>query len=248
MLPDTYNSKRENSVNVCTSCDWLSTSFRLALLNGDEDRAIALHATGNINLHTPFANVKGELFYPVHCAVEGGKLSLLEWLVDEHCCPIKSVRVSGLGKDSYGKYTAIVTSRGRSLLGIGMENGQIPIVRYLVVEKGIALGGEKDVTTTMLIQNLDTVLRMLPGSCSTQTFEENDNVTVPIADFSGVPPVSPIRFGESPGARSLSEEARDFGAVYHNSRNGESGPVGSPHGDDECKFLGMVWYESDAVS
>lgn len=61
MIPDTYNIKKEGMVNICKSCDWLCSAFRLALLEGNRDQAIAIHATGNVNLVTPFANVKGEL-------------------------------------------------------------------------------------------------------------------------------------------------------------------------------------------
>jgi hypothetical protein len=61
MLPATYNIKKEGTVNICKACDWLCSSFRLALLNGDYDKAITLYETGNVNLTTPFANVKGEL-------------------------------------------------------------------------------------------------------------------------------------------------------------------------------------------
>lgn len=179
MLPETYNFKKDNTVNICKSCDWLCHQFRLALLDGDMDKAIALHSTGNVNLHTPFANVKGELLYPVHCAVLGGNLDLLKWLVDENCCPIKSVRVSGSAKDS--RYTPIVTSKGRSLLGIAMENNNVSIVRYLVVMKGILLAGEKDITMDMLIVNLDRVLRMLPEepSISPALFEDPETSPVP---------------------------------------------------------------------
>jgi hypothetical protein len=61
MLPETYNIKKESIVNVCMCCDWLCSALRLALLDGHHDQAVALHATGNVNLVTPFANVKGEL-------------------------------------------------------------------------------------------------------------------------------------------------------------------------------------------
>ena len=60
MLPATYKNSRV-SVNICKACDWLCSAFRLALLQGDRDKAVALNATGNLNLTTPFANVKGEL-------------------------------------------------------------------------------------------------------------------------------------------------------------------------------------------
>ncbi|MGK3736012.1 MAG: hypothetical protein ACI8RD_003379 [Bacillariaceae sp.] len=61
MLPATYNIKSEDVVKICRACDWLCSAFRLALLHGDYDKAIALHATENVNLTTPFANIKGEV-------------------------------------------------------------------------------------------------------------------------------------------------------------------------------------------
>lgn len=162
MIPDTYNFKKENVVNACRSCDWLSTSFRLSLLRGDHDRAVSLFSTGNVNLHTPFANVKGELFYPVHCAVLGGNLDLLKFLVDENCCPIRSIRVGGNSKESSNKVIPIVTSKGRSLLGIAMEGENLNIVRYLVAEKGLSLSSEKDLTQELLCRNFEKLLRMAP--------------------------------------------------------------------------------------
>jgi hypothetical protein len=44
MVPETYNRKNETTLNVCKSCDWLCNAFRLALLAGDFDKAVALHA------------------------------------------------------------------------------------------------------------------------------------------------------------------------------------------------------------
>jgi len=46
MIPDTYNRKKGNFVNACKSCDWLSKSFRVALLEGDLDKSVALFGTG----------------------------------------------------------------------------------------------------------------------------------------------------------------------------------------------------------
>eukprot|EP00934_Nitzschia_sp_Nitz4_P009017 Nitzschia sp. Nitz4//scaffold8_size234185//118341//121948//NITZ4_001266-RA/size234185-snap-gene-0.16-mRNA-1//1//CDS//3329559833//9007//frame0 len=153
MLPATYNIKKEGAVNICKACDWLCSAFRLALLHGEYDKAIALHSTGNINLTTPFAN----------CAVLGGNLSLLQWLVDDHCCPLRSIRISnGKQRNSAGSYTPILTSKGRSLLGIALGNRNIGIVRYLVVEKRMLLSAEKNLSVETLVQNLDLVLRVLP--------------------------------------------------------------------------------------
>jgi hypothetical protein len=162
MLPNTYNIKTESFMNICKTCDWLCSAFRLALLDGDRDKSIALHATGNVNLTTPFANVKGELFYPVHCAVLGGNLQLLKWLIEEHCCPLRSIRISSaIQSDCHGSYTPILTSTGRSLLGIALENKIVGIVRYLVVDKRMSISTEKGLTIEMLGQNLDLVLRVL---------------------------------------------------------------------------------------
>jgi len=165
MLPATYNIKDEDVVNICNACDWLCSSFRLALLQGDRDKAIALHHTGNINLTTPLANIKGEVFYPVHAAVLGGNLSLLKWLVDENCCPLRSIRVgSGGGNGTNGSYTPILTSKSRSLLNIALSKNFIDIARYLVVEKNMLLSAESDLSFEILVRNLDTALRILPNS------------------------------------------------------------------------------------
>lgn len=179
MLPITYNIKKESIMNVCKTCDWLCSSFRLALLDGDKDRAIAIHSTGNINLTTPFANVKGELFYPVHCAVLGGSLELLNWLIEEHCCPLRSIRISsGRQRDAAGTYTPILTSKGRSLLGIALENRNIDIVHYLVVKKRMMITAEKGIPNEILTQNLDLVLRVLPDNAFQPS--PNDDLALPI--------------------------------------------------------------------
>ena len=61
MLPRTFNANRLLSVKVCLVCEWINDSFRDALLEGDYDRVIALHATGNVNLRSPFSNTKKEI-------------------------------------------------------------------------------------------------------------------------------------------------------------------------------------------
>jgi hypothetical protein len=101
-------------------------------------------------------------------------LKLLQWLVDEHCCPLRSIRVSsGKQKDS-GSYTPILTSKGRSLLNIALTARNIGIVRYLVVEKRMLLWAEKDLSMETLVQNLDLVLRILPEEtlAGQQTYDD----------------------------------------------------------------------------
>lgn len=90
-------------------------------------------------------------------------MDLLKWLVDEHCCPLRSIRISdGKVHGAGGSYTPILTSKGRSLLGIALGNRNIGIVRYLVVEKRMLLSAEKGLDVMTLVQNLDLVLRVLP--------------------------------------------------------------------------------------
>ena len=221
MIPETYNIKKESMVHSCKACDWLCNSFRLALLEGKMDEAVALHATGNVNLTTPFANVKGEEFYPVHCAVLGGNLMLLKWLVDDNCCPIKSVRVSGKAKELSNRYTPIVTSKGRSLLGIAMENEVVDIVRYLVVNKGISIAGEKDVTPGMLMRNLDKVLRLMPDATRGNSQQGRRSPHAPAVETE-LPPE------ESPSYNAAEERALYESMVAQQSLPPPSAPAYDP--------------------
>jgi hypothetical protein len=54
MLPETYTAKNVTLVNICQACDWLANSFRDALVDGNYKRALRLHATGNVNVRSPF--------------------------------------------------------------------------------------------------------------------------------------------------------------------------------------------------
>jgi FYVE zinc finger len=227
MIPETYNHKKEAFVNICKTCDWLCHSFRLALLEGDFDKVVALHSTGNVNVNSPFGNVKGELFYPVHCAVLGGNLLLLKWLVDEHCCPIKSVRVSGKTSVTSGTYIPIVTSKGRSLLGIAMETCNVPIMRYLVVDKGTSVAGEKDITTSMLTESLTAVLYRLPAdvvdAASPSARPIHNGASAPFdEDGSALSPLPPS------SGRAISEGIREISDTFLHGQDS------SDH-ENECK-------------
>jgi hypothetical protein len=54
MLPETYTAKNVTLVNICQACDWLANSFSDALVDGYYKRALPLHATGNVNVRSPF--------------------------------------------------------------------------------------------------------------------------------------------------------------------------------------------------
>ena len=142
-IPDTYNLKKEATVKICKSCDSLSSSFKKALLAGDYEKAVALYGTGNVNLRTPFgpSSKKGETMHPVHCAVEGGNLDVIRWLIGDHFCPIKLIRSASNKKlkQRSGVDTLIQTSKGRTVLSIALERLKVDIMRYLVVECGVSI-------------------------------------------------------------------------------------------------------------
>jgi hypothetical protein len=73
--------------------------------------------------------------YPIHCAVLGGNIDLVRWLVDEHCCPILYQMTRG----NRNRVNLICTSKGRSMLSISMETQNIGLVRYLVAEKNLSM-------------------------------------------------------------------------------------------------------------
>ncbi|KAL3803266.1 hypothetical protein ACHAW5_009938 [Stephanodiscus triporus] len=161
MIPETFNFKNENNVNVCTSCNVLTKRFKHALILGQYDTAIELYRTGNINLRNPFA-FKGksdnEILLPIHCAIEGKSEELLRWLVDVHYCPIHvasmdnsesggvAFSVNGMIKSlasnkekKYDFVPTLKTSKGRSLIDIAMRSRDVGILRYLINEKGVSV-------------------------------------------------------------------------------------------------------------
>jgi len=64
MIPKTYvnsqNYVASSTVRVCKSCDWLSNAFCMALLQGQHNNAVLIHASGNINLRCTFAAIHKE--------------------------------------------------------------------------------------------------------------------------------------------------------------------------------------------
>jgi hypothetical protein len=149
--------------------------------------------------------------YPVHCAVLGNSLQLLKWLVDENCCPLRSLRVSG-------SYTSVLTSKGRSLLGIALENRNVGILRYLVVAKRMSLSQEKSLDPETLVQCLDLVLRVLPEEVLTieqdyNTFQSYSDT--PTGHGFGVPsaPLAPDESFSSLGPNALLATNKRLGSA-----------------------------------
>ena len=165
MIPETYNLKKESQVKICKSCNFLSGAFKKALVDGDYEEALALYGSGNVNLRTPFPQTskkKEEVMYPIHCAVEGGNLSVVRWLMDDHFCPIKVIR-TGSGKKPKRGGSAdlpILTSKGRSVLSIAMAGLHVDILRYLVIECGVSIYESRDLKGSL--RALEAVLLALP--------------------------------------------------------------------------------------
>lgn len=166
MIPETYNLKKEAHVRVCKSCTQLSSAFKKALTDGDYEEAIAVYGSGNINLRTPFpqfSKKKDEMMYPIHCAVAGGNLDIVRWLVQDHFCPMKVIRTGSGGKPKRGGSAdqLILTSKNRSVLTIAMTGLYVDIMRYLVVDHGISIYDSKDLKSSL--RALEAVLLAFPS-------------------------------------------------------------------------------------
>lgn len=163
MIPETYNLKKEANVRICLGCNSLSGSFKAALLQGDYEEAVALYGTGNVNLRTPFQvpTKKDEVMFPIHCAVEGGNIDIIRWLIDDHFCPIKLVQ-KGAGKKnrSSSQDVPVLTSKGRSILSIAIDRVKVDIMRYLVIECGVSIYEITDLKNTL--RALEAALNSLP--------------------------------------------------------------------------------------
>jgi FYVE zinc finger/Zinc finger, C3HC4 type (RING finger) len=160
MIPDTYNLKNETQIKVCRSCNSLSLSFKKALLNGEWNEMLALYRTGNVNLRTPFPtpNKKDETMYPVHCAAEGGNMTILRWLIDERFCPVKVTMAAKRGTPA--QKCPLRSSRGRSVLTIALESVRVDMLRYLVIDHGNSIYECKDLYPTLAA--LEATLAALP--------------------------------------------------------------------------------------
>ena len=93
----------------------------------------------------------------------------MRWLLDEHFCPIKLVKKSNKSSD-----TAIVTSKGRSVLNIAMSGLKVDIIRYLVVDKGVPVYETKDLQLSL--RALEAVLLSLPANQAAPEFDARDVV------------------------------------------------------------------------
>jgi len=144
-IPATYNMEKRSNVNVCLACDWLATSFREALLQGDLKGAQLLYQTGNVNLRTLYGAKKksmmgDEAMSPIHMAIRGDNLSLVKWLMFEHYCPLYQSNTTGKER------SLLKTSKGRTVIDMALEQSKPEILKFLVTNQGLSLmeGAKKE--------------------------------------------------------------------------------------------------------
>jgi hypothetical protein len=97
------------------------------------------------------------LSYPIHFSVIGGNLNLVKWLSIEHWCPL---RVVGRGRKSDGP---LLSSKGRSPLGVALSDQKLDIVHFLVAEMKMSFYEESDLATATTLANFTCMLRMVPN-------------------------------------------------------------------------------------
>lgn len=103
-------------------------------------------------------------FSSLQCAVIGGNLDLLRFLVDELYCPLNGNNGKRWRNDGNSEHTKLLTSKGRSLLRLAIEHNYVAICRYLMVEKRMSLAEEMDLSLGNVMKTLDCVIHILPES------------------------------------------------------------------------------------
>lgn len=150
MIPECYHYQ-ETLVRTCDSCNVLMESFNDALRRGDAQTAFSAYSSGNVNIHCPLTVYKSEE-YPIHCAVRGGNLKLVRWLLETKCATVSKLLPNG-------QSAPLLTTKGISCLGIAAYYGHADIMRYLVQKRGCSLMEIND--TDVLRRGLHAALEVL---------------------------------------------------------------------------------------
>ena len=91
--------------------------------------------------------------------MDGGNIRIVRWLIEERFCPIKKTATTK-NKSKRPTEQPIMTSKGRTALGIAMHSVDVDILRYLVVERNVPVYETKDLTVSL--RALEAVLLALP--------------------------------------------------------------------------------------
>ena len=94
---------------------------------------------GNVNLRTSFADIRGEAMFPIHCAVIGGSVEVVKWMVEDHLCPI-----SAAVDPKTNRPLSVQTSASRTLMDLAMSGRPKYDILTLLLQKGLSIGDAKN--------------------------------------------------------------------------------------------------------
>jgi len=95
MLPARCNRKKEKRLRVCDACQCRCDKLRVGLLQGDMVKVSDAYSSGLVVLDCPYTIFPDHL-YPTHCAVVGGNMALLSWLVRDKRSSISARDANGM--------------------------------------------------------------------------------------------------------------------------------------------------------
>ena len=168
--------------------------------------------------------------YPIHAAVLGRNFKLVKWLIEIECCPI---HITPTSNTRYLNQHLLVTSNGRSVIDIAMDNHDIDILRYLVVERSAAVFGYRNMHTAL--RTLDMVIRRLPRS----TDQSNNNTLMNIPE-SSVAKHHPVNPTAPPINDTSINHYQNSTSTYYAYDNGDEASLG----DDAVSQIILNFYES----
>jgi hypothetical protein len=192
-LPDTYRKKNSSgTVLVCMACDWVATNFQQALLRGNMSKALALYKTGNINLRTPYGPHNGgrnkkrqdEIMFPIHMAIIGGNLAMVQWLSLDRFVPMKRSTPLPSSSKRFSDNLVLRTSKGRSpiRLALGLEHSDI--LKFLVSNQKLNLL-EEDLRMDYrkVLRHLTVLMETVPAAMLAQRNHLPASVEVASSEF-----------------------------------------------------------------
>ena len=136
-------------------------------------KALILYKTGNVNLRTCYGPYNGgrskkrrdEIMHPIHMAIFGGNLSLVQWFVEDRFVPLQRsvplINANTTTNKRFNDSLVLRTSKGRSPLRLALAQEHTDILQYLVASQKLNLLEED------LRMDYRKVLRHLTGLLDT---------------------------------------------------------------------------------
>jgi hypothetical protein len=149
MLPDTFYNPKEDRPRTCTPCNDLSDQLFYSLKAGDLEEVQRLHASGNVNLHQPFA-LHQDAPYAVHCAAASGNVALMRWLLETQHCLLRDPTTQ----------KALMTVTAQTALTVAARKGDCDMMRHLL-HSGCSVS---EVTDVNILQRALHAAMLAPGA------------------------------------------------------------------------------------